>query len=429
MILSYLKRRIFFSSIFSKVLLCFFSKHSIQDDVTKKDFPSSFYALFGFIFLFSFLSLGCSDSECDCELESQVSFQNLIEKPSNQSGPFKVGFKTWSITYQPPEWDEERTLTLNLWYPVEKEVFNRLSQEEDAEFGRYLERLPDSEILVDAPPASSLNLLEGYPVLLHSHGWKGYGGNSAFLMRHFASHGWVVIAPDHTGNLLFDHWDPFPSYFDLLRSSDLKESLDALSSLAQDPLWGAFDLQRVILSGHSYGGYSAWASGGIVYNAERQAQECPQCTPAQLVLFDQGLRDPRIVGIISMAGPISEPQRSAENQVTFPLPALVMSGSEDQADLYREQFTFTQNLDLLWLEIQGACHTSFALASCETLDFEEGYQLIQSYALSFARFIAFKDRSESTLKVLQGHSFSDDQVRIQSTPQSSFEILWTPSQK
>ena len=51
----------------------------------------------------------------------------------------------------------------------------------------------------------------GYPVLVFSHG-SLYGGSSAFLARHFASHGWVVAAPDHTGHLL-DYGDSVTSLF------------------------------------------------------------------------------------------------------------------------------------------------------------------------------------------------------------------------
>ena len=93
-------------------------------------------------------------------------------------------------------------------------------------------------------------------------------------MRYFASHGWIALAPDHTGNLLFNQWDPFPSYFDLLRSTDLSQSLNALETLSQDPKWDHFQTDRVIVSGHSYGGYSAWASGGIAYNPQKEAEEC-----------------------------------------------------------------------------------------------------------------------------------------------------------
>ena len=39
-----------------------------------------------------------------------------------------------------------------------------------------------------------------------------YGGSSAFLPRHFASHGWVVAAADHPGHLLSDYGDSVENF-------------------------------------------------------------------------------------------------------------------------------------------------------------------------------------------------------------------------
>ena len=48
------------------------------------------------------------------------------------------------------------------------------------------------------------------PVLVFSHGNSGVRWQSPFFTEYLASHGWVVVAPDHVGNTLFDMGDvPF----------------------------------------------------------------------------------------------------------------------------------------------------------------------------------------------------------------------------
>jgi hypothetical protein len=68
--------------------------------------------------------------------------------------------------------------------------------------------------------------------------------------------GFVVIAPDHTGNTLTDS-DP-PDWMHYVRGHDVKATIDAAGKLpASDPLAGKLQLGKVFLSGHSYGGHTA----------------------------------------------------------------------------------------------------------------------------------------------------------------------------
>ena len=69
---------------------------------------------------------------------------------------------------------------------------------------------------------------DGYPVHVYSHGNMGFGGASPFLMRHFASHGWVVVAPDHTGNTFTDHDNSLMPELVFRRPKDIADSVDWL---------------------------------------------------------------------------------------------------------------------------------------------------------------------------------------------------------
>ena len=94
-------------------------------------------------------------------------------------------------------------------------------------------------------------------------------------MRWFASHGWVVIAPDHTGNTFSDHRDPLPSSHFIARPRDIGALLDALDSLpADDPLSGVVDTGRVVLSGHSFGAYTTWSAAGAAFDMDRIREAC-----------------------------------------------------------------------------------------------------------------------------------------------------------
>ena len=43
-----------------------------------------------------------------------------------------------------------------------------------------------------------------HPLIVFSHGNSGFRRQSTFLTTHLASRGFVVAAPDHTGNTLFE---------------------------------------------------------------------------------------------------------------------------------------------------------------------------------------------------------------------------------
>ena len=99
-----------------------------------------------FILLLS-LCIGCSQpQETHQDMPGSQNNTDLLVWPVEDPGLFKVGFTTWTVTYQPPEWEEERTIKLNLWYPVDE---MDLTQDPPYESGKYLDRLPDFDTLLD----------------------------------------------------------------------------------------------------------------------------------------------------------------------------------------------------------------------------------------------------------------------------------------
>jgi predicted dienelactone hydrolase len=313
-------------------------------------------------------------------------------------GPFRVGYRTVSHTYTPAGADAPRTIVLNLWYPTEATTGDHPS---------YLGLFEDEAALVDAPLAAPVEAA-GYPVHVHSHGHLGFGATSAFLMRHFASHGWVAIAPDHTGNTLADNIDPRPLAMYHLRSQDITASLDALASLPPtDPLHGLARTAATVMSGHSFGVHTVWATAGATFDADALSAGCAEgeplhpCPEADLAVFAAGLRDPRVVAAIPMAGAIRRDLFGPDGHATVAIPLLAMSGSEDPvgADV---QFATTPGLPLDWIDIAGACHQTFALGFCDTLEMELGFSIVNTFALAFARRHVLGDTAPGTLNLLGG---------------------------
>lgn len=91
-----------------------------------------------------------------------------------------------------------------------------------------------------------------FPVIAFGHGYMQPVDSYAPLLRHLASHGFVVVAP-HS----FEH-NPFPSHAQF--GADLNASLNAMVAQTGDagsPFYGKLDTQRIGVMGHSMGGGAA----------------------------------------------------------------------------------------------------------------------------------------------------------------------------
>lgn len=331
---------------------------------------------------------------------------SLLDFDLRAPGPFAVGFRTLSHTYVPPGATAPRTISLNLWYPTTVRT---------GEHPSYMGFFEDLDVVLDAPPAPPVEAT-GYPVHIYSHGHTGFGGTSAFLMRHFASHGWVAVAPDHTGNTMMDNIDPRPVALYYLRATDITATLDALKSLPDtDPLANRLRTDRVVMSGHSFGVHTCWASAGATFDMPLLEAGCAEggafapCTPDELAVFSAGVADPRVAAVIPMAGSIKRDLFGDAGHRTVKIPILAISGTADPVGA-EGQYRSTAGLDLTWVELKGGCHQTFALGLCDTLDPAIGFAVIDTFSLAFARRHILGDTSTSTLAILDGSTPLSDAV-------------------
>lgn len=184
-----------------------------------------------------------------------------------------------------------------------------------------------------------------FPLVVFSH---GYALNPAWysrLIEHYASRGFVVLAPEHREN---DWLEASAASFD--RPADVRRTLDLAETLGgPGGDWeGLLDLGNVAVVGHSYGGYTALAVAGgrfdlgpfharcaalavddprVFLCAPFLGREAEMAARAGLADLPAGLwpvtmADPRVTAIVSMAGDAFLMNEAGLASVTVPMMAL-----------------------------------------------------------------------------------------------------------
>ncbi len=232
-------------------------------------------------------------------LGASVALPTLLPVPTvpKPSGPFSVGTTTLELTDSSraelyAESNSLRRLLVQVWYPASLSDTDQLAPwMESAQLSA-----PALSDFIAMPPwfldhlvyakTSSyknavINSAQGpYPVIIFSHGWRGFREQNTFQMQELASHGYIVIAIQHTyGAMLTVFPDGFvapnnpaalPSgapeaEYDLAArklvaqwAEDIDYTLSAFADLnTNDPsgrFTGLFDLEKIGIMGHSTGG-------------------------------------------------------------------------------------------------------------------------------------------------------------------------------
>jgi predicted dienelactone hydrolase len=323
-------------------------------------------------------------------------------------GPFRVGYRVLSHTYTPRGGGGPRTIPVHVWYPTWA-----LS----GPSATYARIVFDPDSFREAPPAPPAHT-GGYPVHVFSHGDRGFAGTTAFVNRYLASHGWVTIAPDHMGNTLGEPVrDPRPYALYHLRSQDVSAALDAVTALPpSDPLKSAGPIAttRAVLSGHSFGTHTVWASIGATFDVEGLRPRCTAaigCTEADLGVFAMGVSDPRFIAAIPMAGSINRSLFGPMGHASVRVPILAMSGTADPVGA-DAQYASTDPLPMTWIDIRGACHQFFAIGACAEIPDVEQDRIVSAWALAFSRRHLLADESPAIRALLDGSAPVSDRVTV-----------------
>lgn len=217
-------------------------------------------------------------------------------------GPWAVGVLTLDVA--DPD-DPSRRLATDVWYPAEP-----------ASPGREPGPAPASHPLGRPHRAfEGLAPARGpFPLLAFSHGNSGLRRQSTFLTTHLASHGFVVVAPDHAGNTFFEMLNLSEEarkerhlVIRRKRPHDVRAAVDAALDVAREDA-GALpevDETRIGALGHSFGGWTALKMPRL---------------------------DPRVRAVCGLA-PASEPfvgRKAFEpDELPLPVPALLLAAADD----------------------------------------------------------------------------------------------------
>ncbi|MFT4974316.1 MAG: putative dienelactone hydrolase [Myxococcota bacterium] len=319
------------------------------------------------------LMMACSPDPLDTATTPAV---DPMSWSVQEDGPLSVGYRMVTHTYTDPA-GEVVEVPISIWYPTE---------DTDGEEAVYFSFQEDLEAFADASLAAPLHD-GGYPVMIFSHGSFLYGGSSSYIARRFASHGWVVAAPDHLGNTVTDYGDdpPLPIYYRRpLNDSAAIDSIDADSALG-----GVAKTDEVVLVGYSFGGYDSWTSYGADLDVQAFLDQCDAdafsepCTEAQRSAIQTDLAEPRVVAIIPLAG-AGRFEYFADGGLQGLGPVLQMSGTEDQDDP-QQMWDLSEGTPMTWVSIEGGCHEMFSVGGCSTIERQDGYDLINAYTFGFAR--------------------------------------------
>ncbi len=262
--------------------------------------------------------------------------------------------------------------TLYMWYPA-MEI-----SDEVIRYGGFLEG--------GASDGGTADCSEKRPVVLFSHGNMGITFQSYFLMEHLASHGYIVVSPEHLGNTFSDNDESRKPELIFRRPEDISDAFDWLSTES--------DVQECIdpdagfaVIGHSFGGYTALAISGAVIDTEATAARCAEyggwlCDDVAEWAAEHGdgiyeRRDPRVWAGVPMTPAAYETLIGGLAEIE--VPQLIWGGAKDDLTpvdtVVRPIFAGVEASKSMGT-IEGAGHYSFTNA-CEIVatypDCEDDY--------------------------------------------------------
>ena len=182
--------------------------------------------------------------------------------PTADYGPYPIGITTLALS------DPARTNVAGSGpRPVTVEVYYPSTAAAVAGVPKDIAVVLNVPVL-ETPAYRDVTLAGGapHPMVLFSHGNNGLRIQSFFFAAHLASHGYIVVSPDHHGNTFVDTLagivDPQSA---VNRPLDMRFLIDTFLAFNNDPssrFAGAIDADAIGMSGHSFGGYTTFALAG-----------------------------------------------------------------------------------------------------------------------------------------------------------------------
>lgn len=248
-------------------------------------------------------------------------------------GSFEVGRSSFTVT-DPAR--DGREMAVDVWYPAPAGVSGKASVYD----------LPGDATVeaeaVDGPKASA----GPFPLVVFSHAGGGLRFQSLFLAEALASHGFVVAAPEHTGNTVVDQIEGTGASFDEVavdRPLDVSRVIDRMLERSDSPgdlLAHRIDPDAVGVVGHALGGFAALATAGGTDSVEA---------------------DERVSAAVAIA-PLSS-LLSDGNLAAVEVATLLVGGTADDIapidDRLTRPFSLVGTDEVRRVDVEGAAHWSF----------------------------------------------------------------------
>ncbi len=299
---------------------------------------------------------------------AQTTTRSATAKPSKPSNPSKpsltyaargrhaVGYRVFTTTGA-----QQQPLTLRTWYPARRPANKQVTTITYTAPNKFDEQITPGKQITSVgralPNGRPERTGKPYPLVVFSHGYAISPIVFSTLVEHYASQGYIVLAPEH--NETFDQsldgfWKAIVD-----RPVDIRRTIDYAQQLTKPgaAFAGMIDMNNIAVVGHSYGGYTALAAAGARFDFAAYKSRCAAltaddplnffCSPVVPKESDMAARaglssvptglwpslgDPRVKAAISMAGDayLFDQRGLAELKV----PLMVMGGTIDEGTPY-----------------------------------------------------------------------------------------------
>lgn len=341
------------------------------------------------------LAAGLLTTGCTSAQPSTTSATAKTSTPSltyAARGRHAVGYREFTTTRA-----QQQPLTLRAWYPASRPADKRPRTINYTAPNKFDEQILPGKEITSVGSALSNGRPEPtggpYPLVVFSHGYAISPIVYSTLVEHYASQGYIVLAPEH--NETFDQ--SLTGFWKALidRPVDIHRTIDYAELLTKPgaPLAGMIDMDNIAVVGHSYGGYTALAAAGARFDFAAYKTRCAALTADDPLNFFCGpvvpkesdmatraglpaapsglwpsLRDPRVKAVISMAGDayLFDQRGLAELKV----PIMVMGGTIDEGTPYtwgtKLTYDHAASKNKTLITFPGAGHMLF-VDPCENL--------------------------------------------------------------
>lgn len=263
--------------------------------------------------------------------------QDLGADPAyEKEGPHQVGNTTFALA------DGRRVVA---WYPAADSAAD--APKETFDIASLLSPELQSKIPADKRPIYEINSHPGadaatdgpFPVVLFSHGYAGFPEQSADLVTHLASWGFVVVAPDHVerslSGLLGVGAQGVAKLTDPVVLSQALDAAIADGKRDASPLHDLMDLDQVAVAGHSAGAGAAYAEASA---------------------------EPRVKAFVAYSVGLGGPDGNRTAPPVPKVPGMVMAGTKDGIiDFDKSQQVFEgMQTPKYFVQIDDAGHLVFS---------------------------------------------------------------------